>query len=221
LPDFTKDNLIKWGKEVKPFLGLPDMFSQLDEFVKQKQRFQEAGVELHFYIISSGLETVIGSTVLATYMKGVFACNFNYDSEGRPFAVRLAVTFTEKTKFLYAINKDISETELRREPYLVNDVVPGEDRDIPFPNMIYIGDGPSDIPCFSLVKQNHGTVIGVADKPSRGYELARGERLTMGPYSPVYTPGSDMRKFLETAIERTGDSIVLARQQRRRDGPTH
>ena len=85
------------------------------------------------------------------------------------------MTFTEKTKFLYAINKGISGPELRRQPYRVNDAIAKEERRVAFEYMVYLGDGPSDIPCFSAVKSLGGNCISIVgrDTVNKGYELAR------------------------------------------------
>ena len=105
-------------------------------------------------------------------------------------------------KFLYAINKGIDKDNLRKYPYSVNDSIKNEQRRIPFGNMIYIGDGPNDIPCFSAVRSNDGHCIGIMDaqNPKRAYELARGRRTNYGMYSNNYLAGSDLRLMLENII---------------------
>ena len=92
---------------------------------------------------------------------------------------------------------------------------------IPLHNMIYIGDGPSDIPCFSMITAASGDGIGVAEKPTRGYELAKGKRTTTGPYSPDYRRGSDMRGALESAILDKAYGIQLELQRGFRRGSRH
>ena len=221
LPELTRSSLKEFGKTVQPFPGLPEMFTKIREWVSGVPKFADAGIEVEYYIISSGIQDIIENTSLAAHMRGVFACRLTYDGEDRPVSVRTSVTFTEKTKFIYSINKGITPEELGTNPYAVNDAIAHENRRVPFSNMIYIGDGPSDIPCFSMVKANGGEVLGVSEKPRKGYELARGNRLTLGPYTPDYRSGSDMRRMLETAIERICDDIVLQRQQRRTTGPSH
>jgi len=221
LPGLTRSRLKEFGKAVQAFPGLPEMFIEIRERIAGVPKFSDAGIEVEYYIISSGIQDIVENTSLAAHMRGVFACRLTYDSEDRPISVRTSVTFTEKTKFIYSINKGITPEELGTNPYAVNDAIAHENRRVPFSNMIYIGDGPSDIPCFSMVKANGGEVLGVSEKPRKGYELARGNRLTLGPYTPDYRPGSDMRRMLETAIERICNDIVLQRQQHRTTGPRH
>ncbi len=124
---------------------------------------------------------------------------------GKYDAIQSTVTFTEKTKYLYAINKGVDKENLRKYPYLVNDAVKNEQRRIPFGNMIYMGDGPSDIPCFSAVRSNGGHCIGIMDTSKdtskKTYELARGRRTNYGMYSKDYSEDSDLRLMLKTIID--------------------
>lgn len=171
--------------------------------------------------MSGGIAELIRGLKIARYMKEIFACEFEFDPDtGIPIAIKATVSFTEKTKFIYAINKNISGERLRSNPYSVNDVVAKEKRRIPLHNMIYVGDGPSDIPCFSMIIENDGDGVGVAEKPARGYELAKGKRTTTGPYSPDYRHGSDMRRALEAAIFDKGFGIYLDLQRGERRGPS-
>ena len=80
--------------------------------------------------------------------------------------------------------------------------------------MIYLGDGPSDIPCFSAVRDYGGNCIGIVgnDTAHKGYELARGKRTTVGPYSRNYQSGSDLRMMLETIINKIGYQIVAKKR---------
>ena len=120
------------------------------------------------------------------------------------------MTFTEKTKFLYAINKGISGDVLRWYPYRVNDSVSAENRRIPFEYMIYLGDGPSDIPCFSAIKGYGGNCIGIIGQENahKGYQLARGKRTIVGPYSRKYSKDGDLYLVLDTIIKKVGYEIV-------------
>ena len=113
---------------------------------------------------------------------------------------------------------------MRRDPYRINDSIPAEDVRIPFSRMIYIGDGPSDIPCLSPVVREGGVGIGVSapfGTFKKGYELARGKRITVGPYTANYKRGSDMRKVLEETILRIGLSVDIERRKSIVRSPGH
>jgi len=207
----TNKKLAQLGKKVTPYDGVPDFIPQLNSLVSRNKDFVEAGVNIEFYIISSGFGDLIKGSVLSKHFTDIFAGGFSEDPKTKKInGIKSAVTFTEKTKFLYAINKGITGKELRRCPFSVNDSIKNEDRRIPFEYMVYLGDSPGDIPCFSAVKGYGGNCIGIVGKHSvnKGYQLARGKRTTVGPYSGNYKKGSDLRNVLDTIVKKIGYDIV-------------
>jgi hypothetical protein len=165
---------------------------------------------------------MIRGNEIAKHIDGIFGCNFAYDTNGKPTGIKSSISFTEKTRYLYGINKGIGVDDLRANPYKINDAVPGEKRRIPFSQMIYIGDGPSDIPSLSAISQYGGVGIGVSSPNKtfrKGYELARGKRITVGPYTANYQQGSDMRKVLEETILRIGLEISVEKKKHVVDAP--
>jgi 2-hydroxy-3-keto-5-methylthiopentenyl-1-phosphate phosphatase len=214
--DASKETLQKLGSKLTLFPGLPTAFSELKQFVKNHAELSNTGVSLEFYIISGGFEEMIKATKLAPQLDGIFGCNFAYEKDEQPTGIKSTITFTEKTRYLHGIRKGISVKDLRDNPYKINDSIAKDMYRIPFEQMIYIGDGPSDIPCLSAVTANGGTGIGVS-APSRsfqkGYELARGKRITVGPYTANYSADSDMRKVLEETILRIGLEIDVERKK--------
>lgn len=207
----TNQKLSQLGKKITPYDGVPEFIPQIKSMVKHNKDFDEVGVNIEFYIISSGFEDLIKGSKLSKYFTDIFAGTFSENKKTRKIdGIKSSVTFTEKTKFLYAINKGITGKELRRCPFSVNDSVKLEDRRIPFEYMVYIGDSPGDIPCFSAVKGYGGNCIGIVGKHSvnKGYQLARGKRTTVGPYSRNYKKGSDLRNVLDTIVKKIGYDIV-------------
>ena len=221
----TRDKLRHVAKAVQFYPGALEFVAALRERLHEKMQFREAGVMIDWYIVSSGIEEILSATPLGDLAMDVFGCAFQYDAEGRAVAVKRSISFTEKTKFVFAINKGISGEELRRNPYRVNDAVLGEERKVPFEHMVYIGDGPSDIPCFSMIKYNKGHAIGVMPPEDlelrKPYELAQGQRLTVGPYTADYTDGSDLFKMVSTIVENIASTILEERAQRTRPGRGH
>jgi len=211
----TDEKLAALGEHITPYKGVPEFIPELKSMIRQNKEFVKAGVNLGCYIISSGIEVLIKGSVLSKYFDDIFAGRFSTDMHGSIIGIKSSVTFTEKTKFLYAINKGITGTDLRKKPYLVNNAVKRTDRRIPFEHMIYLGDGPSDIPCFSAIRGYGGNCIGIVGKDSavKGYELARGKRTTVGPYSRDYRNGSDLRMMLETIINKIGYQIVAKHKE--------
>lgn len=216
--DLSGHTLANLGNKLPLFPGLPAALKELKIFVEKNPLLQKTRIELEMYVISGGLEAVIRTTKLAPYINGIFGCTFAYEKgSSQPIGIQSAISFTEKTRFLHGIRKGVDSLTLRTDPYRINDAIPEEMERIPFSRIIYIGDGPSDIPCLSPVVKNGGTGIGVTapfGTFKKGYELARGRRITVGPYTANYKKGSDLRKVLEETILRIGLAIDIDRKKR-------
>lgn len=223
--DISKQFLKRLGKKLPLFPGLPLALKELKQFVSRNSSLNKSHAILEIYILSGGLEEIIRNTKLAPFVNGIFGCKFAYDEKSSlPIGIQSAISFTEKTRFLHGIRKGIDSLTLRTDPYRINDVIGFQMQRIPFSRMIYIGDGPSDIPCLSPVVKEGGIGIGVS-APFRtfkkGYELARGKRITVGPYTANYKKNSDMRKILEEAILRIGLAIDIDRKKNVVTAPTY
>lgn len=203
----SPDKMKSFAKKIKPYRGVDTFITELQEWICKDSKFIISGINLESYIISAGIEDLVKGCSFANQFTDIFASNYEIESKtGKYESIKSVVTFTEKTKYLYAINKGISGKKLRRHPYLVNDAIDSDKRRIPFENMIYIGDGPSDVPSFSAVRKNGGHCIGIMDskETKRSYELARGRRINYGLYSSNYNKGSDLRLMLESIIKEIG-----------------
>ena len=223
--DLTQKTLRLSGEGVEFYCGALDVVPRLRNLLAANPDYREAGINIEWYIVTAGIEEVLRATRLGELADDIFGCNFAYDSDGRAIAVKRAVTFTEKTKFVYAINKGISGEELRRNPYRVNDAMEPEDRRIPFEHMVYLGDGPSDIPCFSMIRHLGGRGVGVMPPDDvelrKPYELAEGNRLTVGPYTADYREGTDLFKMLARIVTGIADTILEKKAQRIKSAPSH
>jgi len=222
--DISKRSLQNIGKKLPLFPGLPSALKELKEYVSNNPSLKKSRITLEMYIISGGLEEVIRSSKLSAFIEGIFGCAFAYDNSSKAIGIKSAISFTEKTRFLHGIRKGIDSLTLRSDPYRVNDAIEPSQQRIPFSRMIYIGDGPSDIPCLSPVVSGAGVGIGVSapfGTFKKGYELAQGKRITVGPYTANYKKGSDMRKVLEEAILRIGLAIDIDRRKNIVTAPRH
>ena len=223
-PPLTKRSLRRAGRAVEFSRGIPAFFGQVRRYVKRN--YGDEGISLSIYIVSSGFEEVIAASRIGREVDGIFAARFAYDERGVVTDPASTVSFTEKTKFLFAINKGLSPDEVRDDPYLVNAQVAQDDRAIPFTNMIYIGDGPTDVPCMSLLKREGATIFAVYTEPRQGipkstYNLARDGRFTRGPFRRDYRPRSDLRRALESEIDGYAERILGELHARRRQPPRH
>lgn len=212
----TQDVLKNAGKRLSFYKGVPVVFDELREFVATLSKKYKTRLNIEFYVVSSGFEELIGASALTPKVSEIFGCTFAYDKAGNVLSPKSAVNFTEKTKFLFAINKGITKSELRSNPGSVNNSIDTKDRRIPLNRTIYIGDGPTDIPCFSVVTNSGGKGIGILkpSRPERGAPLWKGKRLTVGPYKPFYSKGSNLRIMLEQLIEDIAGDINESSKKR-------
>lgn len=146
------------GKKVELFKGVEAWFDRINEYGAKYD------LTVEHYINSSGIKEMIEGTAIAGKFTKIFACSFLYDVDGVAYWPAVSVNYTNKTQFIFKINKGIMDVwDTKR----INASVEEEDRPIPFTNMIYIGDGTTDIPCMRLVKEKRGHAIAVYD-PVRG-----------------------------------------------------
>jgi len=165
---FTREDLVEKGKSIVLFPGVQDWFDRINAFGDSQ------GVQVEHYIISSGLREIIEGSSINSAFKEVYASEFYYDEEGRPVWPKLAVNFTAKTQFVYRINKGVLDVS---DDKTLNDSMPDDSKRVPFVNMIYMGDGLSDVPCMKMMRAYGGQAIAVYQESNRaGVEdlLAKG-----------------------------------------------
>lgn len=150
-----RDDFVKLGKDIEFFDGVTTWFDRI------KQYSQKQGAIVEHYIISSGLKEIIEGSEIEKHFKEIYACEFHYNENGVADWPLLSVNYTAKTQFLFRINKGVLDIS---NDYDLNKYVEDDDRSIPFRNMIYIGDGFTDVPCMKLVKVNGGYSIAVYKK---------------------------------------------------------
>ena len=148
----TREEFKKLGTSVQLFHGVESWFKRVNSYG------QQCGVEVEHYIISSGLKEIIEGTKIAKEFKEIYAAEFCYSDKKVPIWPAMAVNYTSKTQFLFRINKGVLDVT---EHQGLNEFTPENNRRIPFRNMIYIGDGLTDVPCMKLVKANGGHSIAV------------------------------------------------------------
>ena len=163
-----RETLVNQGKSVELFKGLDTWFDRIDEFGKSQ------GVQVEHYVISSGLKEIIEGTSISRKFKKIFACEFYYDDETKQAVWPItAVNYTNKTQFVYRINKGVLDVSNDED---LNRSMPDSVKRVPFTNMVYIGDGLSDVPCMKLMKSYGGQAIAVYqnDNPKVRELLKRG-----------------------------------------------
>lgn len=146
-----KEAFREFGKNIKLFPGVEEWFSRIKEYGKQK------GVNIKHYVISSGLKEMIEGTNIAKDLDKIFASSFVYNVDDIAKWPATAVNYTNKTQFLFRINKGILDVY----DDTINNYMAKDQRVVPFNNMIYIGDGLTDVPCMKIVKSFEGHAIAV------------------------------------------------------------
>lgn len=150
--DITRESLRAMGKAVEFYPGVESWFERVNGIGRQ------CGVEVEHYIISSGVAEIIEGSAIGDRFKAIFAASFCYDDDGRPMWPATAVNYTSKTQYLFRINKGILEVTNDSD---LNAYTPRDKRRIPFSNMVYIGDGLTDVPCMKMTRQRGGYSIAV------------------------------------------------------------
>ena len=165
---FTREDLVEKGRSIVLFPGVEDWFRRINAFGEAQ------GVQVEHYIISSGLREIIEGSSISGEFKEIYASEFYYDETGRPVWPKLAVNFTAKTQFVYRINKGVLDVS---DDKTLNDSMPDDSKRVPFTNMVYMGDGLSDVPCMKMMRAYGGQAIAVYQESNRmGVEdlLAKG-----------------------------------------------
>jgi len=199
LGKLTNAQLRHFGSTLKFYPGIPALFKELRDSVKDHP-VSNPGIE--FYVISGGLEEIIRGSSIAKYLSGIWGCEFAEEG-GQIRYLKNIVSFTEKTKYLYTINKGLRDDA---GPYAVNEKVEFPERRIPFENIIYVGDGLTDVPCFSLLAHFNGIPFGVFDpkkagSPKKAWEQLVTPKRVTSMNAPKYRKTDDLGSLLRTAVK--------------------
>ena len=146
------------GESIQLFPGVREWFARINAFG------ESLGVQVEHYVISSGLREIIEGSGIAQEFREIYACEFYYNENGDACWPKLDVNFTNKTQFVYRINKGILDVSLDKE---LNDSMPDDSKRVPFTNMIYMGDGLSDVPCMKMMRAYGGQAIAVYQASNR------------------------------------------------------
>ncbi len=191
---FTREDLVEKGRGVEFFPGVADWFGRINAFGESQ------GVRVEHYVISSGLREIIEGSSISGEFREIYASEFYYDGMGRPVWPKLAVNFTAKTQFVYRINKGVLDVS---DDKTLNDSMPDDSKRVPFPNMIYIGDGLSDVPCMKMMRAYGGQAIAVYQAENRtGVEELLARRRVDFIFPADYQEGSALDGTVKNIIRK-------------------
>ena len=200
--NLSYDKLYEYGTKLNFFKGVETWFERINEYGKS------LGLNIEHYIISSGMIEMIEGTKIAKHFKRIFACQYVYNEKDEPIWVGNAVNYTNKTQYLFKIRKH--DIENINDSKIVNSRIPESDK-IPFGNMVYFGDGFTDIPCMTVVKEKGGHSVCVykpeLEKSRMTAEKLYNEDRVQFVCPSDYTEGSeldtkikDLLKYLSSKI---------------------
>lgn len=188
-----REDMARFGKEIQFFPGVTTWFERINEFGKKH------GIEVEHYILSSGQKEIIEGCEIAKHFKKIFACEYMYDENGEPVWPKAFVNYTNKTQFIFRISKGL----LNISDDSINEVMDKSLRSVSYENMVYIGDGFTDVPCMKLIKQKNGISISVYTERNKilSEDLYKNDRISY--YHPAdYREGSPLEEEIKGIIVR-------------------
>ncbi len=162
--------LREFGKELVFYPGLPEFFGEIKKLIEDDPKYKAFDIRLEHYVVSTGFAETIRGSAIAPFVEGIFGCEFievpapvGYPQDGDPghgeiSQIACALDNTSKTRYLFEINKGSNKYP---DTIDVNSTIAREVRRVPFENMVYVADGPSDVPAFSILNYNGGSTFAV------------------------------------------------------------
>ena len=209
----SKNEFYKMGKDIKYYQGVTEWFGNINKYIK---KLSKNNIEIHHYIISAGHIEILEGISIKKYIKKIFASEYFYNTSKHAVFPKIVVTDTTKTQYLFRINKgkeNLSES--------INTHMSEEKRPIPFDNMIYIGDGLTDVPSMALIKKEGGHSIAVYQKKLNDQvkicqELSNANRVDFIAEAD-YRKGSELYKktclLLNYVIAKIGYNLELKKSK--------
>ena len=185
-----REDFVSYGKDIKYFKGVREWFDRINNFGKK------LGIKVEHYLISSGLSEMVEGMSIYPKFTRIYANRYMYDANGVAFWPSRIVNYTDKTQYLYRISKGCLD-ECDKS---VNDRA--NELRIPFKNMLYFGDGLTDVPCMAILQEYGGHCIGIYT-PHKSKKIA--EKLladkrvnTIAPAN--YCEGGVIDKYVKTLL---------------------
>lgn len=210
IPQVTLESLMEYGRRHPLHDGVEGIFSRLRTTAKDAN----PRVSIEFYLISSGIGDILRETPIAHEFTDIWASEFSYGSDGGIEFPKKIVSFTDKTRYLFHVQKGLIGPRSRGKPFDVNKKLKPDQIRVPIKHMIFVGDGYTDIPCFSLVKKDGGVSIAVFDKThiekwGNAYQFVQDGRVS-NLLSANYSEQSDLSIFLSMAVKKLATDIAIS-----------
>ena len=197
-----RDYLVRSGEAIELFPGVREWFARITAYGT------DLGVDVEHYVISSGLREIIEGSGISHEFREIYACEFFYDENGLASWPKLDVNFTNKTQFVYRINKGILDIARDKE---LNDSMPDDSKRVPFTNMVYVGDGLSDVPCMKMMRAYGGQAVAVYQKSNRaGVEKLLQDGRVDFIFPADYREGTEFDKTVHNILRKMAVSDALS-----------
>ena len=168
------------------------------------------GIELEFVVLSSGYDELISRTAIAGAFDRILASGFESDADGVLYCVKRIVDHPGKALYLEALGKG-AEVGGSNAPERAGDPVDPDDMHCPFDQMIYLGDGASDLQAFGFLNRAGGQTIAIAAEGAFDPgTLTHDQRVDAAP-PPDYRAGEPLMEALEHAVRACAHRIALRR----------
>lgn len=210
IPKVTQETLMEYGRRHPLHDGVQGIFARLRTVAKDAN--PKASIE--FYLISSGIGDILRETPIAREFTDIWGSEFSFGSDGGIEFPKKIVSFTDKTRYLFHVQKGLVGPRSRGKPFDVNKKLRPDQIRVPIKHMIFVGDGYTDIPCFSLVKKDGGVSIAVFDKThiekwGNAYQFVQDGRVS-NLLSANYSEQSDLSIFLSMAVKKLATDIAIS-----------
>lgn len=203
----TKEYLKECGKAIKYFPGVTTWFKRINEYGESK------GVKIEHYLVSSGTKEILMGCSIFDEFTEAWGCEYYFDKSGEPVWPKLAINYTQKTQFFFRIAKGATNAT---DDAGVNKKKDKKDLRVPYRNIIYLGDGMTDIPAMTLVKHNGGRSIALYPESTqieKVREIYTDERCNF-ICKADYSTGSDLDKVVKLIIDSVAVSEELSRKEK-------
>jgi len=206
----TYQQMAETGANIELYEGIAPMFKQLSALAQDIY----PAIEVEYYLISGGFVDIPRNTPIASEFKALWGCEFEYSEAGTVAFLKRQMTHTEKTRYLYYLSRGIEASKNEKDLIYNYPNIPDQDLFIPLDQVIYVGDGASDVPCFDVMRQFGGTAIGIYAEESNltdweHLEEIRSSQRLSSLVPAGYTADSPLMRSLQLSVEYIAKRIAL------------
>jgi len=201
----TKSKMAKLADQIEYFEGVDKFFGVMNRFMNSIPEVKKWGIRLEHYIVSSGMKDIMDSCTIAKHFKMIYGCEYEF-IKGRPVFPKIVINDTNKTQFLFRINK--GKLNINDD---INSHMPESERRIPFRNMIYVGDGHTDIPSMTVTHKSGGHTIAIFPPKTKVPKEVRAmvQEKRADHFAPAdYSEGELLVKILRLTLKKIIQTIV-------------